>query len=196
VRRLAPLLSALVLAGCGGDDAPPRALEPVRLAAPPLADAFAKQATEASLAGGDLGALLDRLGEPGDFEVRRDEITQAGVTARDIRIRKLGDRFAAEGTVDPEELERYAPGGLDLEYDPDAGGPGVVLSGTRSVLGANIDVTVRIVPDEGAVVAEPEGIPVGSATLFSDPRVRIDGLAARPLGGGLVRGRVVGEIVG
>jgi hypothetical protein len=192
--RALALLAVLALAGCGGGDDPPRALETVRLPAPPLAEALAKQAAVAGLASGEIGVLLDRLREPGDFEIRRDEITRQGVTATDVEVRKRGDRFAAEGTVDPDEVARFAPGGLDLAYDPDAGGPGVVLRGSQDVLGASIDVTVRVIPDDGAVVAEPEGIPVGRVTLFDDPRIHVDGIAARPLPGGLIRGRVVGEI--
>ena len=190
----AGMAAALIAAGCGGSEAPPRPVRTVALPPPPLADALGKQAEVARLAGGDLGALLDRLQGAGDFELRRPAITRDGITVRDVRVRKRGDRAAGEGTVDPRELARLAPGGLDLRYDPGAGGPGIVLRGSRTVLGVDVPVTVRLVPRDGAVVAEPEGIPLSPVTLFADPRFHVEGLAARPLPGGLVRGRVVGQI--
>jgi hypothetical protein len=198
LRRAAPLLVLAALAGCGGggSDEPLHAIDRVRLAEPPLAEALAKQATQAALVGGDLGALIDRLRTDEHFALQQPEISRDGITVRDVRVRRAGERFAAEGTADPRQLAQFAPDGVDLKYDPAAGGPGIVLKGRASLSVLSVPVTVRILPRDGAVVAEAEGLPVGDVTLFADPRLRVDGLAARPLPGGLIRGRVVGSVVG
>ena len=189
--RRAALGVALVLAaaGCGADTTPPRLIGRVSLPRPPLADALAKQAELARLGGGELGPLLDRLKTQPTLSL--PSITRDGVTLRDVAIRRRGDRVAGEATASEDELANATPGGVRLRYAP--GGPGLTFRGSKQVLGVDVDVTVHIVPEDGAVVAEPEGLPVGRTVLLDDPRVRVDGLSGRRVPGGL-RLRAVGTL--
>jgi hypothetical protein len=165
-------------------------VETVALARPPLADALGKQAAVARLAGGELGPLLDRLKTRPTLSF--PSITRAGVTLRDVAVRRRGDRVAGEATVSEQELSEYAPGGVKLRYAE--GGPGITFKGSQRVLGVAVDVIVHVVAEGGAVVAEPEGLPVGRTVLFDDPRVHVDGVAARQLAGGDLRVRAVGRL--
>ena len=190
MRRAAALAALALVAGCGGSDEPPRQVRAIALARPPLADALGKQAATARLAGGEIGPILERLQtEP---TLHFDSITREGVTLRDVDVRRRGDRFAAEATASESELAKYAPGGVVLHVA--GGGPGITLKGKTKVLGVSVDVTVHVVAEDGAVVAEPENLPVGKTVLFSDPRVHVEGLAARRLRGDDVRVRAVGTL--
>ena len=61
------------------------------------------------------------------------------------------------------------------------------------ITGIEVDeIKARMLEGEVAVVAEPENLPVGRTVLFSDPRVHVEGLSARRLGGDAVRVRAVG----
>ena len=46
-------------------------------------------------------------------------------------------------------------------------------------------MTIRVTARDGNVVAIPEGLPIDDQTLFSDPRIRVNRLTARPADGGL-----------
>jgi hypothetical protein len=190
MKRWAALAAMALVTGCGGSDEPPRKVRPVALARPPLADALGKQAAQARLAGGELGPILERLKTQPSLHF--DAITREGVTLRDVDVRRRGDRVAGEATASEAELAQYAPGGVELRVVD--GGPGITLKGTTKVLGVNVDVTVHVVAEDGAVVAEPENLPVGRTVLFSDPRVHVDGVTARRLPGGNVRVRAVGTL--
>jgi hypothetical protein len=168
---------AVLLAGCG-DHAPRRQLEPVRLDSTLVAEALTKQVAASS---GELGALLAR--DP--IDLRLERVTRQGMTLRDVAIRRRGREAAGEATVDPAQVAAVAPVDVDLRHDPGAPGEGIVFRGTASVLGIPVAVTVRVLAQDGAVVAIPEGLPIGRTVLFSDPRVVVRSVSARPVPGGL-----------
>ena len=183
--------AGFVLAG-GGKDEPIRRIAPLDLPAPPASEALTKAADTARLLGGELSTLLDRAAATDRIDIRRDELRRGDVTLRDVVIHKDGTDAFAEATVDEAELSEYLPKGVDLHYDPAARGPGIVFRGRASLLGASVPVAARVLPRDGAIVVEPQGVPLGTTTLFGDPRLRIDRLAARAAGPGTVRVRVEG----
>jgi len=192
VRRAGPVLASLVaVAGCGSGGPPPRALDALRLARPPLADALAKQEAIARVAGGDLGPLLAKLRTTPTLSF--PSVTRKGVTLRDVAVRRRGNRVAGEATVAEADLSHLAPAGVSLHYVPGPG-PGIALKGSATFLGASVPVSARVLAENGAVVAEPQNLPVGRTVLFSDPRVHVDGVAARPLGAADVRVRAVATL--
>ena len=191
----AALVVGVVLLTTGGNDTPPRVISPVRMPEPPLAEALTKAAEQAKLTNGDLGALLDQAQRTEHLDERLPELTRDGVTLRDVVLHKDGADAFAEATVDAGEVAEYLPEGVDLRYDPDAGGDGVVFKGSTTVLGVKVPVTARVTAEDGAVIVNPEGLPIGRTTLFSDPRLRVERLSAKPAPGGL-RVRVEGSFVG
>jgi len=203
VRRYAgPLLLVAVAAAVGvallttgGNDPVPRVIDHVRMAEPPLAAALGKAAEQAKLSNGDLGALLEHVRATQRLNERLPSLTRGNVTLRDVVLRKNGPKASAEATVDMAEVAEYLPEGIDLRYDPEAGGDGIVFRGSTSVLGVRVPVTARVLAERGAVVVSPEGLPIGRTTLFADPRVRVERLAAKPAKGGL-RVRVEGTFTG
>jgi hypothetical protein len=156
------------------------AVAAVRFSAMPLERALADEAerlraTEA-VATGQLDALLAQ--DP--LDLRIPQITEQGITARDVVVRRHGSEAAVEATVDPAQLAALAPGSVeDLAFDADASRPGeLVVHGTASALGFDVPVTVKVVVRDGALVAVPEGLPIDDIVVFADPRVRIRGIRA------------------
>jgi hypothetical protein len=131
----------------------------------------------------ELEALLER--DPLDLRVAT--VHRHGVTLTDVVVRRRGPDVAGEATVDPAQLAGLAPADLDLRHDPDADGPGIVLRGTAKLFAVSVPVTVRVLAEDGAVVAVPEGVPIGRQVLFRDERLAVRLLSARPAPGGGLR---------
>jgi hypothetical protein len=174
-----------LVAGVGDDPQPVAALAPVELPRPPAAAALAKDAERARLAGGEIGALLDRVRAADALDLRLGDVRRSGVLLSDVTVRKRAGRAAAEATVREADIAAALPGDTELRHDPRARGPGVVFRGRTSLLGASVPVSARVLPDDGAVVVDPENLPIGRTTVFSDPRVRVERVTARAAPGGL-----------
>jgi hypothetical protein len=192
---VAGAVGVALLTTAGNDAAAHRYLAPVRMVEPPLAEALGKAAEQATLTNGDVGALIDHVRRTDKLDERLPSLTRDGVTLRDVVLHKDGPSAFAEATVDLKEVAEYLPQGVDLRYDPNAGGEGIVFKGSTTVLGVKVPVTARAIAEDGAVVVVPEGLPIGRTTLFSDPRIHVDRVGAKPLKGGL-RVRVDGSFVG
>jgi hypothetical protein len=181
-----------------GDAAPalPR-LADVRLSAAPLDRALNEQAQRLRATEAVSSGQLDALLEQDPIDLRIPEITEQGITARDVAVRRHGGEAALEATVDPAQLAAFAPGSVkDLVFDPDASQPNeLVVHGTASALGFDVPVTVKVVVRDGALVAVPEGLPIDDIVVFDDPRIRIRGISADPVDGG-ARVRVVADVMG
>ena len=182
-----------------GDDAPPLpAVAGVRFDVTNLnraLDAQARLQAQQAVSVGQLDTLLDQ--DP--IDPRIPEVTEQGITARDVAVRRRGSEAALEATVDPGQLATLAPGSVkDLTYDADASQPNeLVVNGTASALGFDVPVTVKVTIRDGALVASPEGLPIDDIVLFDDPRIRVRGIRADSVGGsGELRVRVVADIVG
>jgi len=147
--------------------------------------------TAQAVGGGELEPLLAQ--DPLDLSI--PEVTRQGVTLRDVAVRRDGGEAAGEATVDVAQLAAAAPVDVDdLRYDAQASRPGaLVFRGRASALGVSLPVSVRLAVRDGALVAEPEGVPVGTTVLFDDPRVRITGLRATEVDDG-VRVRVTAAV--
>jgi hypothetical protein len=189
---------AAILLWPRGDDAP--ALPPVsgvRFSATDLDRALGGQAERLRATQAVASGQLDELLAQDPIDLRIPEITEQGITARDVTVRRQGSEAALEATVDPEQLAAFAPGSVkDLEFDPDASQPGeLVIHGTASALGFDVPVTVKLVIRDGALVAVPDGLPIDDIVVFDDPRIRVRGIRADPVDGG-VRVRVVADVSG
>lgn len=203
MRRYAPPLLLLAVAAAvgvallttGGNEPAPRVIRQVRMDEPPLAAALTKAAEQAQLTNGDIGALIEHAQRTEHLDQRLPELTRGDVTLRDVVLHKDGPQASAEATIDEDEVAGYLPDGVNLRYDPKAGGEGIVFRGTTTVLGVKVPVTARALAADGAVVVVPEGLPIGRTTLFSDSRLRVERVSAKPARGGL-RVRVQGSFAG
>jgi hypothetical protein len=148
------------------------------------------RASSAQVAG-ELGrsAAADKL----DFSASK--LSTGLLTLRDAVLRKRGVRFEGEGRVTEADLRAALPPGFDVRpVAADAGG--LVLEGSANVLGASVRLQARVRAADGRLVVQPEGLPFGglaTLTVFSDRRIAVDGVGARPAADGFVvtaRGRL------
>lgn len=192
---------AVLLLWPRGAAAPPLpAVVDVRFSATELSgalDAQADRLREAQVTDAVAGGRFDELLAQDPIDLRIPQITEQGITARDVAVRRRGSEAAIEATVDPAQLASFAPGSVqDLEYDADASRPNeLVINGKASALGFDVPVTVKVVIRDGALVAVPEGLPIDDIVVFDDPRIRVRGIRADPVDGG-VRVRAVADIAG
>ncbi len=104
----------------------------------------------------------------------------SGLSASDVHVLKRGSSVTATANLTQAQLDQSLPGGLGAQLlGSGPGGVTVRASGALFGIRASIDVLVR--PLEGRVVAEPIGVPFGSLasiTLFSDPHVQVNSIAA------------------
>jgi len=194
------VVAALLLWPRGEEPAPLPPIAAVRFTSADLARALEAQAQrlrEAQVTEAVAGGRFDELLAQDPIDLRIPEITEQGITARDVAVRRRGGEAAIEATVDPAQLASFAPGSVkDLAFDPDASQPNeLVIHGKASALGFEVPVTVKVVIRDGALVAVPDGLPIDDIVVFDDPRIRVRGIRADPVDGG-VRVRVVADIVG
>lgn len=163
-------------------------VELVRVRAFPALKLLAGRADRVDVRLGETTAGSGRLAELLDSARRTDELRATVATLRmgplvlrDLRLRKDGPRLQGEAAVTQEDLAAALPPAVGLR--PVAAGDG------RLVLEASVGpiaVRARLSASDGALVIAPDGLLGGfaSVTVFSDPRVRVTGVGARPRAGG------------
>jgi hypothetical protein len=100
-----------------------------------------------------------------------------------VVVSKRGSAVVVQGTVSETSLGGALPSGLELHSVTDAGGH-VVVQATGSILGVSATVPVVVQAQEGRLVAEPQGLPLGglaTLTVFSDPRLRMESIDVSPV---------------
>jgi len=181
------IVAALLIALRPGDE-PRERVATVQLEARGIAGALARQAEALRTADAVTSGRLDLLLSRDPLDLRFPQISQAGVTLRDVVITRRGATASAEATVDPQQLTSLAPADIsNVRYDAAASGTDgiVVRADADGPLGLSLPVTVRVTARDGSVVAIPEGLPLDDQTLFSDGRIKVQRLTARPVDGGL-----------
>jgi hypothetical protein len=131
---------------------------------------------------GPIGDFVARTRATGDLDVQVGTLRSGPVVLRDARLTKRGDALTGSARLEQADLRRALPPELDVRPVA-AGGQGIVLQGTASALGVGVQAEVRLRAAGGAVVVAPEGLPIASLTVFSDPRVDVQALGARLQGG-------------
>jgi hypothetical protein len=186
---LAVAAAVVILLRAGQSDAtPPERIAAVRVTVAPVAEALRRQAADLRAAEAVGSGQLDALLAQDPLDLRIPQITQQGVTLRDVVVARRGTTASGEATVDLGQLGALAPTELsNLRYDAGASGTDgvVVKADAEGPLGVSLPVTIRDNARHGRVVAIPEGLPIGDQVLFDDPRVRVQRVSARPAGAGL-----------
>jgi hypothetical protein len=109
-----------------------------------------------------------------------------GLALTDVDLRKRGAALNSQATLDEADLRAALPAGFEIQ--PLASGSGAVeVRASGSLFGVRASVNGVITAAEGKLVVVPVGIPFGSlltVTLFSDPRIFIQAIAASSQPGG------------
>ena len=131
----------------------------------------------------DLADLLARTADTDELDAQAAVLRVGPFVARDARMTKRGDALRGEAAVRTDELTAALPVEIGLRPVESADGQ-LVLEATAGP----IAVRARLSARDGALVIAPDGLLGGFAalTVFSDPRVQVRGVGARPAAAGFV----------
>jgi LmeA-like phospholipid-binding len=132
-----------------------------------------------------LSSTLSQVADTGSMDASATRMTAGLLTLRDASLQKHGDQLVGSATVTQNDLRTSIP--ILNGVEPVAASNGeLTLRGTATILGltATADATVR--PENGNLVVSPDVLFGGLATitLFSNPHIAVDGVAATPVPGG------------
>ena len=109
-----------------------------------------------------------------------------GLVLSNVRLQKHGSALNSQATLEQANLHAALPAGFQLQ--PLASGAGAVeVRASGTLFGAQASIDGVITAAEGKLIIQPVGIPFGELlklTLFSDPRIFIEGIAAASQPGG------------
>jgi hypothetical protein len=132
-----------------------------------------------------LSSTLQQSGDAGSVDASVGVLDTGLLRLRDAVMRKRGRELTGSARVTEADLRAAVPF-LDSVQPVASGGGQLTLRGTASLfgVGASVDATVAAVA--GALVVRPD-VPFGgfaTVTVFSDPRVRVQGVSAAAAPGG------------
>jgi hypothetical protein len=134
---------------------------------------------------GALSTTLDGIANTGTLEVSAGRLDTGLLTLRDATLHKAGNDVSAAATVTEADLRSSLPL-LDSVQPVSSSGGRLTLRGTATLLGVSATVDVTVEPRDGELVAVPD-VPFGglaAITLFSNPRIAVQGILATPAPGG------------
>jgi hypothetical protein len=129
-----------------------------------------------------LSSTLNEVADTGSLDASARRLVAGLLTLRDATLRKRGDRLTAGATVTESDLRSSFPV-LD-GVQPVASSSGqLTLQGTATVLGVTVTADATVRPENGSLVVDaPFGL--ATLTLFSSPRIAVEGVAAAAAPGG------------
>jgi hypothetical protein len=132
-----------------------------------------------------LSSNIGQLANVGSFDASVTALSTGLLTLRDATLRKRGSQLSGSAIVSDADLTAALPILQSVRPVASSGGA-LTLQGTAAFLGvaATVNATVRAV--NGALVVSPD-VPFGglaTITLFSNPKIAVQGVAASPTPGG------------
>ena len=134
---------------------------------------------------GHLGGQLNQAADVGTLDASATEFSSGLLTVRDAALHKRGDQLTASALVTEADLRTALP--ILQSVEPVASGNGqLTLRGTATLLGVSATVDATVAAVNGALVVQPD-VPLGglaTVTVFSNPHVYVESLAATEAPGG------------
>lgn len=134
------------------------------------------------------GDLLASATQTNDLDLWIGTLSEGPLVLHGVTLHKRGAQLQGQADLAESDLRAALPPGLAVQPVASGGGR-LVLRAQASVLGLGIGVDALLSASDGALVIAPVGIPFGALatlTVFSDPRVVIEGVGARLSPGGYV----------
>jgi hypothetical protein len=132
-----------------------------------------------------LGSDLAGAGDAGFVDASATQLDTGLLTLRDASLTKRGDRLTGSARVTQADLRTAVP--FINNVRPIASGGGqLTLQGTATLFGVSASVAATVAAQGGAVIVQPD-VPFGglaTLTLFSNPHLAVEDVAASPSPGG------------
>jgi len=128
-------------------------------------------------------SLLAEAGGTQDIDLSADSVAVAGLSLSRVSFSKRGSGLSAEAHMSQAQVQEALPPGVSVQLIESAGG-GVLVRAEGGLFGLGASLDVRAQASEGRLVARPVGALLGGLqlTLFSDPRVYVEGVGASAQG--------------
>ncbi|HTA05639.1 MAG TPA: LmeA family phospholipid-binding protein [Solirubrobacteraceae bacterium] len=143
------------------------------------ADSVHVRATRLRISPAQTGKLLDEAGAADRLDVNVASVQEGPLSLSDVSLHKRGSEMSAQGHVSEADVQAALPPGFGVQLLGSKDGEvEVSASGGLFGIGASVDAVASA--DEGKLVVHPRGplIEALKLTLFSDPRVYVEGVSA------------------
>jgi len=143
------------------------------------ADSVDVRASRLRMNPGQTAKLLDEARGVDRLDLSVEEAHEGPLRLVEVALRKRGKRLSAHGYASNADVRAALPPGFGVELLGSSGGKVEVrASGGLFGVGASVDAIAEA--SDGKLVVHPRGLLVEALrlTLFSDSRVRIEGVAA------------------
>jgi hypothetical protein len=132
-----------------------------------------------------LSSLLDQTADVGSLDASVGELDTGLLTLRDVSLHKRGDGLTGSARITEADLHAAVPF-LDGVQLVASGNGQLTLRGTATLLGVTASVDATLGAQGGRLLVQPN-VPFGglaTVTVFSDPHVDVQGVAASITPGG------------
>ena len=143
------------------------------------ADSVNVVADELAMTPEQTAALIGEASGTDRLDVRVASFKEGPLRLTSARLQKRGDRLRAAATMSRAAVGEALPAGVGLKLTGSGGGEvHVRVSGGLFGVGASVDAVA--LAEDGKLVARPAGLLLSAVrlTLFSDPRIDIEGVGA------------------
>jgi pSer/pThr/pTyr-binding forkhead associated (FHA) protein len=134
-----------------------------------------------------LADFLTRTSATDSLDARVGRLAVGRLTLESVVLTKHGAELSGSAYASYADLRAALPGYLTIRAFS-AGGGELIFTGAAMLLGRSATVRMRLLASNGALVVQPDlgpFLPSGlSLTVFKDPRVFIESVAAAPATGG------------
>jgi hypothetical protein len=134
---------------------------------------------------GPLGNNLAQASDAGTIDVSVNQLEAGLLTLHDAVLTKRGNELTGSARVTEADLRAAVPF-LDSVVPVASGGGQLILRGTATFLGLSATVDATVAAQGGHVIVQPN-VPFGglaSITVFSNPHLSVQGVAASPTSDG------------
>ncbi len=132
-----------------------------------------------ALSGGQAASLLEEAKGASSMDVSAESVQVGKLRVTDARLSKRGDRLSAQAVVSEADVKAALPVGFGVRLLRSEGGE-VEVQATGALFGVGASVNAVALASGGELIAHPLGFLIEGLqlTLFSDPRVYVEGVAA------------------
>jgi hypothetical protein len=149
------------------------------------ADSVTVHARELKVSPGQTGRLLWQARNLERLDLTSPSTREGPLPLHEVSFHKRGRKLRAQARVSSQDIKAALPPGFDVQLLGSAGGQVQVrASGGLFGLGAAVEAVAQA--SDGKLVVQPRGFLVEALrlTLFSDPHVYVEGVAASAIAGG------------
>jgi DUF2993 family protein len=137
------------------------------------------RAKSLTLSSAQAASLLEEAKGASSMDVSAESVQVGKLRVTDASLRKRGDQLSAQAVVSEADVKAALPAGFGVRLLRSEGGE-VEVQATGALFGVGASVNAVALASGGELIAHPLGFLIEGLqlTLFSDPRVYVEGVGA------------------